>query len=242
MNSYLLTLGVPEAVARSIGFVKKLDRPIYTEREGSVEIAFMSDVPIEQYRTKVSIQKKRLGCAGSVIKCPTPTATSSVPAPSTATSSTATSSTVTSSTTTLAVCDRLASVKDACSALSPGDEHALKVWLALRAGTHQADLNANPAIEAMLSEKRKMAVGFSSLLASDWGTIEAPYDPGVRCECTCGCGTWGVSQSKCLSCGRFSCSQCHPSGPPPRPVPGTTAAARRAKLFMHFDNFNPADR
>lgn len=230
MNSYLLTLGVTVDVARSIGFVKKLDNPVYIEREGSVEIAFTSDVPIELYRTKVSVQKKRLGCVGNVILLP--------PTPSTATSSTVTEA----STTTLAVCTRLAYVKDACSSLSPGDEHALRLWLARRAETHQTDQSANPAIVAMLSEKRKMAMGFSSLPASEWGTVEAPYNPGMRCECTCGCRVWGVDRGRCFSCARFLCPHCHPSGPPPRPAPGTLEAEDRAKLFLDFEQFNPADR
>ena len=223
MNSYLLTLGVPEGVARSIAFVKKLSQPIFTERDGSVEIAFTSELSLELYRTKVSVEKKKRGCTGSVTRCS-----------STATSSTATSSNdvppaTEAPTTTLAMRTSLASVKEACAALSSGEKHALMVWLALDAEMHRA----NPVIEAMLSEKRKMAMGFSSLLAGDWGTIEAPLDPGTRCGCKCGCNVWGVGGKLCFVCKQVLCPQCHPAGRPPR-------AAHCAKDMLHFENINPS--
>ena len=68
----------------------------------------------------------------------------------------------------------------------------MMVWLALEVEKDQADRNVIPVFAAMLSEKRKMAVGLTSFLASDWvRLIEAPFDPGMPCECNCGCRTWG---------------------------------------------------
>ena len=194
-----MTLSVTEEFARSIAFVKKLNQPIYKECDGSVEITFNSDLSVGALRTKIAVEKSKWGGTGKVVRCPSSTTPS--PMHTMAPSSSSCVPVVLSpplsappprvgqdaATTTIAVSSRLLAVKEECSLLSPGDKHALLVWLALE--IEKWPSQSTPAIDAMLGEKREMAVGFTSLLASDWGVIEAPFDPGMPCECNCGGGS-----------------------------------------------------